>query len=111
QADKELKELVAATGTTLMDLHGIGPSGAARLLVEVGAITRFPDRGTSRPGTAPLLSTRPPAIRSAIGSPEQATGRSTGSCTSWPPSSSATRPRAAPISTAKWHPAKRRWKP
>ncbi|MFF4235948.1 transposase [Actinomadura geliboluensis] len=43
-ADKELKELVAATGTTLMDLHGIGPSGAARLLVEVGNITRFPNR-------------------------------------------------------------------
>ncbi len=35
-ADKELRELVAATGTRLMDLHGIGPSGAARLLVEVG---------------------------------------------------------------------------
>ena len=43
-ADKELKELVAATGTSLMDLNGIGPSGAARLLVEVGDITRFPDR-------------------------------------------------------------------
>src|SRR6478736_4255175 len=35
-ANNELTELVAATGTTLMDLHGIGPSGAARLLVEVG---------------------------------------------------------------------------
>ncbi len=56
QADKELKELVAATGTTLMDLHGIGPSGAARLLVEVGAITRFPNRGhfASWNGTAPI---------------------------------------------------------
>jgi len=31
-ANKELKELVAETGTTLMDLYGIGPSGAARLL-------------------------------------------------------------------------------
>ena len=41
-ADKELRELVAATGTGLLDLHGIGPSGAARLLVEVGDITRFP---------------------------------------------------------------------
>jgi hypothetical protein len=27
-ADEELTKLVAATGTTLMDLHGIGPSGA-----------------------------------------------------------------------------------
>jgi transposase len=56
QADKELKELVAATGTTLMDLHGIGPSGAARLLVEVGDITRFPNRShfASWNGTAPI---------------------------------------------------------
>ncbi len=28
-ADKELKALVAETGTSLLDLHGIGPSGAA----------------------------------------------------------------------------------
>ena len=56
QADKELRDLVAATGTTLMDLHGIGPSGAARLLVEVGDVTRFPDRGhfASWNGTAPI---------------------------------------------------------
>ena len=55
-ADKELKELVAATGSTLMDLHGIGPSGAARLLVEVGDITRFPNRAhfASWNGTAPI---------------------------------------------------------
>ncbi|MGH3475670.1 MAG: IS110 family transposase [Nocardioidaceae bacterium] len=55
-ADKELKALVAATGTSLMDLHGIGPQGAARLLVEVGDITRFPDRNhfASWTGTAPI---------------------------------------------------------
>ncbi len=55
-ADTELKELLAATGTTLMDLHGIGPSGAARLLVEVGDITRFPNREhfASWNGTAPI---------------------------------------------------------
>ena len=55
-ANKELNELVAATGTSLMDLHGIGPSGAARLLVEVGDITRFPDRDhfASWNGTAPI---------------------------------------------------------
>jgi transposase len=56
QADKELKELVASTGSTLMDLHGIGPSGAARLLVKVGDITRFPNRAhfASWNGTAPI---------------------------------------------------------
>jgi transposase len=55
-ANKELNQLVAATGSTLMDLHGIGPSGAARLLVEVGDITRFPSRAhfASWNGTAPI---------------------------------------------------------
>ncbi len=55
-ANKELTTLVEATGTTLMDLHGIGPSGAARLLVEVGDITRFPDKNHfgSWTGTAPI---------------------------------------------------------
>jgi transposase len=55
-ADKELKALVAATGTGLPYLYGIGPSGAARLLVEVADITRFPDRNhfASWTGTAPI---------------------------------------------------------
>ena len=55
-ANKELVELIRATGTGLLDLHGIGPSGAARLLVEVGDITRFPDRNhfASWTGTAPI---------------------------------------------------------
>lgn len=37
-------------------MHGIGPSGAARLLVEVGDITRFPNREhfASWNGTAPI---------------------------------------------------------
>ena len=39
-----------------MDLPGIGPSGAARLLVEIGDITRFPNRDhfASGNGTAPI---------------------------------------------------------
>jgi transposase len=55
-ANKELSQLLAATGTTLTALHGIGPSGAARLLVEVGDITRFPDNNhfASWTGTAPI---------------------------------------------------------
>jgi hypothetical protein len=55
-ANTELKQLVAATGSTLMDLHGIGPSGAARLLVEVADIGRFPNRDhfASWNGTAPI---------------------------------------------------------
>jgi transposase len=55
-ANKELTELLKATGTTLMDLDGIGPSGAARLLIEVADITRFPSKAhfASWSGTAPI---------------------------------------------------------
>lgn len=55
-ADKELKILLAETGTGLLDMQGVGPSGAARLLVEVGDITRFPTKAhfASWNGTAPL---------------------------------------------------------
>jgi transposase len=56
EANKELIGLVKATGTGLPGLHGIGPSGAARLLVEAGDITRFPTKGhfASWAGTAPI---------------------------------------------------------
>jgi transposase len=55
-ANKELNELLKATATTLPTLHGIGPSGAARLLVEVADVTRFPDKAhfASWNGTAPI---------------------------------------------------------
>jgi len=64
-ADKELRELVAATGTGLLDLNGIGPSGAARLLVDVGDITRFPDRAhfASWNGTAPIDASSGDVVR------------------------------------------------
>jgi transposase len=54
--DKDLKAHVLARGSTLMDLHGIGPAGAARLLADVGDIHRFADRDrfASYNGTAPL---------------------------------------------------------
>ncbi|MGW4126523.1 IS110 family transposase [Nocardia sp. NPDC004711] len=55
-ADKELRQLVLDRGSTLMDLHGIGPSSAARLLADTGDIHRFAtrDRFASWNGTAPL---------------------------------------------------------
>ena len=110
-ADKELRDLLKATGSRLTDLNGIGPSGAARLLVDAGDITPGSPAGrTSRPGTAPRPSTRLPATRSATGYHAQATGRSTGPCTSWPSSSSATPPKAAPITTARSPPVRHRWK-
>ena len=55
-ADKELNAALKAAATTLTSLDGIGPSGAARLLVEAGDITRFPTKAhfASWNGTAPI---------------------------------------------------------
>ncbi|MEO3931084.1 IS110 family transposase [Micromonosporaceae bacterium B7E4] len=55
-ANKELTELVETTGSSLQDLNGIGPSGAARLIGDVADISRFASRGhfASWNGTAPL---------------------------------------------------------
>jgi transposase len=55
-ANIELRELVAVSGSTLMELTGIGPSSAARLLGDVADISRFTDKGrfASWNGTAPL---------------------------------------------------------
>src|SRR5262249_3491330 len=55
-ANKELNALLAATGSTLTSLHGIGPSGAARLRAEVIDIPRFPSKAHSASctGTAPI---------------------------------------------------------
>jgi transposase len=53
---KELKILVLAQGSTLMDLTGVGPVVAARILADVGDVARFADRNrfASWTGTAPL---------------------------------------------------------
>jgi transposase len=61
---KELTGLVTARGSTLLDLHGIGPSGAARLLADLGDIHRFADRDkfASWNGTAPLDAARRPLV-------------------------------------------------
>jgi transposase len=55
-SNKELKALVIASGSKLMDLPGIGPIGAARILADVGDVARFADRNrfASWTGTAPL---------------------------------------------------------
>jgi transposase len=55
-AKKQLATLVAETGSGLMRLNGIGPSGAARLLGDIGDVSRFPTKAhfASWNGTAPL---------------------------------------------------------
>jgi transposase len=62
---KDLKALVLARVSTPMDLHGVGPSGAARLLADVGDIRRFRDRDrfASWTGTAPLDASSGEQIR------------------------------------------------
>ena len=62
---KELKTAVQARGSHLMDLQGIGPAGAARILADVGDVARFPDRNhfASWTGTAPLDASSGEQIR------------------------------------------------
>ena len=52
----ELKTLVVARDSKLMDIRGVGPVVAARVLADVGDIARFADRNrfASWTGTAPL---------------------------------------------------------
>ena len=52
----ELKAAVLATGSRLMDLYGVGPVNAARILADVGDVARFPSKAhfASWNGTAPL---------------------------------------------------------
>ena len=52
----ELKAAVLERGSTLMDIYGVGPAGAARVLADVGDVARFADRNrfASWTGTAPL---------------------------------------------------------
>ncbi|CAI9418138.1 IS110 family transposase [Nocardioides sp. T2.26MG-1] len=52
----ELTAAVLERGSHLMDIYGIGPAGAARVLADVGDIARFADRNrfASWTGTAPI---------------------------------------------------------
>ena len=52
----ELHAAVGDRGSHLMELFGVGPAGAARILCDVGDVARFPDRNhfASWTGTAPL---------------------------------------------------------
>ncbi|MEH0986344.1 IS110 family transposase [Micromonospora sp. CPCC 205556] len=75
-ADKELT--VETTGSSLQDLHGIGPSGTARLIGDVADISRFATCGhfASWNGTAPLDAY--PMTSNATACPGPGTGASPG---------------------------------
>jgi transposase len=58
-------EAVAASGTTLTELHGVGPVVAAIVLGQVGDPRRFPsrDRFAAYNGTAPIEASSGPRVR------------------------------------------------
>ena len=110
-ANKELTELVKATGTSLLDLHGIGPTGAARLLVEVGDITRFPNKAhfASWNGTAPLDASSGDQVRHRL---SRAGNRQINRVLHTMARVQLRNPhRAAPTTNARRPTAKPRWKP
>ena len=61
----ELKAAVRDRESNLMQIHGVGPAGAARILADVGDIARFTDRNrfASWTGTAPLDASSGEQIR------------------------------------------------
>jgi transposase len=103
----ELKTAVLATGSHLMDIHGIGPAGAARILADVA---RFPDRNhfASWTGTAPIDASSGQHLRHRL---SRAGNRRPATCSISPASSSsATTPPAGRITGASSPRARPRWK-
>jgi transposase len=62
---RELKEMVLASGSTLMELPGVGPVVAARTLADTGDVARFTDRNrfASWTGTAPIEASSGEIVR------------------------------------------------
>ncbi len=86
---KRIRTAIAASGTSVTDVFGIGPIIAAMLI------------GTATPPTTgPRRSSSLPAVAPSTGSPPAGTATSTTRCT-WPPSVSSASPtaKAAPTST------------
>jgi transposase len=107
EANKELTALLAATGTTLTNLHGIGPSGAARLLAGVGDVTRFPTKAhfASWDGTAPIDASSGDQVRHRL---SRAGNRQVNRVLHMMAvAGSAIRPKAAPATTARSPPGRR----
>ena len=61
-ARRRVTDAVTASGTTLLELHGVGPIVAGFILGHVGDPARFPTRSGSPPTTGPPPS-KPPAGR------------------------------------------------
>jgi transposase len=63
--NERIVEAVVASGTTVTDIHGIGPLGAAIILGHSGDIDRFPTSGhfARYTGTAPIAASSGPKQR------------------------------------------------
>ena len=86
---------VAASGTSLIEITGIGPIGAAIILGSVADIARFPTAGHFASYNAPLPSRRRRETRPATDLTREGTANSTMPSTSLPSPNSATPARAA----------------
>ncbi len=107
----QLKEAVTARGSHLMDIHGIGPAGAARTLADVGDIARFPDRNhfASWTGTAPIDASSGEHTHHRLS--RAGNRRRTTCCTSPASSNCAATPRAGPTTGASGRRPRPRWRP
>ena len=65
---------VSASGSTLMELPGVGLIVAARVLADVGDVTRFAGRNRSRPEPEPRRSRHRPRRPCGIGCPRWGIG-------------------------------------
>ena len=109
-AKKQLAALVAGTGSGLLALNGVGPSGAARLLGDIGDASRFPTRGhfASWNGTAPLDTSSGDQTRHRLS--RAGNRRINRARTSWRSCSCGTRPTADATTTAGSPRARHRWR-
>ena len=109
---KKAAAAVAAAGTSLTGLFGVGPVIAAAVIGDVRHVSRFGnrDRFAACNGTAPI-EVCPPAAGRPAGCPGAATAASTTRST-WPrsPRSATGTPGAAPATTRNWLRAKPRKK-
>ena len=100
-AKRRVSDAVTASGTALLELHGVGPIVAGFILGHVADPARVPtpERFASYNGTAPIEASSGPPRRHRLN--PAATASSTTPST-WPRSPrSATTPRAAPTTSAR----------
>jgi hypothetical protein len=101
ELERQIADLVAATGTTLTDLHGIGPLIAARFLPRPSMSDATRAATPLPPRTAPLHCPPPQTRPSDTGTTPAGTGNRTGRSTPSRTPKSAATPKAAPTTNAK----------